>query len=158
MSRQPQNDRRSTPQISGGNHKLSSIVGSRLRYLYLVGGIIIAVVLVTALTLRHEYRRQITYWQERLSRVADANQRLLENWVKEREQDARLMASLACAERAIVGRAKHELIGRQLCQQHLLEQLNSVASSSGYAGAYFADRSGQVVARSDASPPLLTGV
>jgi len=116
------------------------------------------VVLVTALTLRHEYRRQITYWQERLSRVADANQRLLENWVKEREQDARLMASLACAERAIVGRAKHELIGRQLCQQHLLEQLNSVASSSGYAGAYFADRSGQVVARSDASPPLLTGV
>ncbi|HKT70945.1 MAG TPA: hypothetical protein VJP83_15980, partial [Terriglobales bacterium] len=54
--------------------------------------------MVTTLTLRHEHQKQLVYWQERLSRIADANQRLLKNWVTERSADAQLLAAFPSVE------------------------------------------------------------
>jgi hypothetical protein len=49
--------------------------------------------------LRGEYRQQLQIWQEKLDRIADANQHLLENWIRERENATQLLASFPCSAR-----------------------------------------------------------
>ena len=116
------------------------------------------VVVITTLTLRREYRKQLVYWQERLSRIADANQRLLNNWVTERSDDAQLLAAFPFVEIAARSEPDSHPIPPPLWQQRLHNELNSVAQTYSYAGVYVLNRSGQVLAQSDASPPQSTRV
>ncbi len=128
---------------------------SRRRYSFGMIGIIAAVVVVTTLTLRREYRKQLVYWQERLTRIADANQRLLKNWVTERSDDAHLLAAFPSVEIAVrSGPGFHPV--RPLWQQRLRNELNSVTGTYSYAGAYVLNRKGQVLGQSDGSPSLST--
>ncbi|HET7749257.1 MAG TPA: PAS domain-containing protein, partial [Terriglobales bacterium] len=120
--------------------------------------IIAAVVVGTTLTLRHEHGKQLVYWQERLSRITDANQRLLKNWVTERSDDAQLLAAFPSVEIAARSGPGSHPIRRPLWQQRLHNELNSMAGTYSYAGVYVLNHSGQVLAQSDASPPLGTAM
>ncbi|MGE5206930.1 MAG: PAS domain S-box protein [Chlamydiota bacterium] len=100
-----------------------------------------------------EYQEQLQYWRERLIRIADVNQLLLQNWSRERREDAQLLASFRSTEMAVLSSPDPEP-GRPSWQQRLQEELVSVANTYSYEGAYILNISGQVVARSDGSPPL----
>jgi PAS domain S-box-containing protein len=104
--------------------------------------------------LRGEYRQQLQIWQEKLDRIADANQHLLENWIRERENATQLLASFPCSARE----TRDAFIGSPLCERTLQGALVSVARAYDYAGAYVLDRAAQVIARADGSPPLAEDV
>jgi PAS domain S-box-containing protein len=116
------------------------------------------VVLVTTLTLRHEHQKQLVYWQERLSRIADANQRLLKNWVTERSDDAQLLAAFPSVEVAARSGPRFHPTLPPRWQQRLQNELNSLAGTYSYAGAYVLTRSGRMLVKSNASPPLGNGL
>jgi hypothetical protein len=154
MSRTTKTDSRTDlPDASGRIPNSLRTPDPSRRYSYGVIAIVAAVVVITTLTLRHEYRKQLVYWQERLTRIADANQHLLKNWVRERRDDAQLVAAFQCDEIAArSGPGSHPLLWR------LHNELNSVAQTYSYAGAYVLGRNGQILAQSDASPSLATSL
>ncbi len=106
-------------------------------------------ILLTTLAIRHEYRRQVEYWHERLTRIADANQRELAYWVGERAQDAELSASFRCTQIAALERRARPPRRLAMCPE-----LANVAQTHPYAGVYVLDRNGTVQAESDHSPAL----
>jgi len=159
MSRRAKTDARTDlPDTSGRIPKFSPPSDPSRRYSYGVAVCIATVVVVTSLTLRHEYGKQLVYWQERLTRIAEANQRLLNNWVRERSDDARLLAGFPFVGIAVRSGTGGHPIRPPLWQQRLHDELNSVACTYSYAGAYVLNRNGRMLAQSDASPPLNTGV
>src|SRR5690348_6260303 len=159
MSRKSQTAAHAGPaDVSGGIPNSLPTSNSHRRYLFGVVGIIAAVVVVTTLTLRHEHQKQLVYWQERLSRIAEANQRLLNSWVRERSDDARLLAGFPFVGIALRSGTGGHPLRPPLWQQRLQDELNSVAGTYSYAGAYVLNRNGRMLAQSDASPPLNTGV
>lgn len=124
------------------------------RYLYAALGCSLLVSLAAASVLYREYREQLRYWHQKLTRVADINQRLLQDWVKARNEDARRLASSPGA--AIVAQSGPlpEAARPRPWQNRLRGELASFATTHGYAGAYVLDGSGRVVAQSIASPAL----
>jgi hypothetical protein len=150
MSRLAQNSRTHPPDtFSGARTVPPTTSGPRQRYLYVVIGFIAVVVVVTTSTIRNEYRKQLTYWQEKLTRIADANQRGLEYWVKERAQDAELMASFRCTQMAALSQPAWPLRRPTICSE-----LANVADTYSYAGAYVLDREGTIQVSLDGSPAL----
>jgi len=128
--------------------------GFPITYFRVVVGCSLVVALLAAFILYRDYQQQLRYWQEKLTRVADANQHLLHHWLKERNEDAQLLASLPCTAIAVQRPPLGESAQPYPCRQHLDEELVSVASVYAYAGAYVLDGSGRVVVQSKASPPL----
>lgn len=124
------------------------------RYLYSVITCSLLVTLVAVFILYGEYREQRTYWHEKLTRVADVNQRLLQNWVKERNEDAELLASFPCTAIGAVSGLAPQPAHPRLWQKRLHQELVSVSNTYAYAGVYVLDGSGRVVAQSEAAPAL----
>src|SRR5579863_4347772 len=79
-----------------GTPKAQQRAGFPRNYLYAFIGYSLLVTLVAVFMLYGEYQEQLGYWHEKLTRVADVNRRLLESWVKERSEDAGLLASFPC--------------------------------------------------------------
>lgn len=127
------------------------------RFLYSVIGCCLLIASSIGVIVYEEYQQQLRHWQEKLIRIADANQRLLENWVNERNEDAHILSS-TCA-----GITSQKNPGRQLmvtpaCGKKLRPALLSTTRSYGYAGAYLLDREGHVLVESEGSTHLTADV
>ena len=155
MSRTSHPESRPQPSVdfvAGTNAQQAA--GFPRRYLYAVIGCSLLVTLFAVFILYREYQEQLGYWHEKLTRVADVNQRLLENWVRERSDDAGLLASSPCTALAALSGTAPTPAHPRLREKRLHQELVSVSNSNAYAGAYVVDGSGRVLAQSDASPAL----
>ena len=146
------------PKIATLAHAVRSASGSPRLYLYVVAGLVLVVVTATTYSVKREYRRQMQYWKERLTRTADANQRGLGYWVEERDQDAELLASFRCTQLAIMDRPLRSNEGPNWECRELELQLATIADVYSYAGAYVLDRAGRVRTKSNLAPSLPTEV
>lgn len=124
------------------------------RYLAIIISCAVLVALLAAGILNLAYRQQLEYWREKLTRVADVDQQVLERWVAEREQDARLLASFPSSQIAVLDRPVRRPGRASAWQRQVQEELSFVADTYGYAGTYVLDGSGKVQAKSYSSPPL----
>lgn len=124
------------------------------RFLYAVIGGSLLVTLFAIFIIYGEYQEQLGYWHEKLTRVADVNQRLLENWVRERSEDAGVLASFPCTTPAALSGPAPTPAHPRLWHRRLHHELVSVSNSNAYAGVYVVDGRGRVLAQSDASPAL----
>lgn len=123
------------------------------RFLYAVIGGSLLVTLFAIFIIYGEYQEQLGYWHEKLTRVADVNQRLLENWVRERSDDAGVLASFPCTTPAALSGPAPTPAHPRLWHKRL-HHVVSVSNSNAYAGVYVVDGRGRVLAQSDASPAL----
>jgi PAS domain S-box-containing protein len=146
--------RLSTSAHLPGDHNGEKKHGFPRRLLYLVIACSVLVASLAALVLRREYQEQMQFSHEKLTHAADANQRLLENWIKERNEDTQLIASFPCTAIVAMSRARGDPAPPQPCRKRLQEQLVAVSNIYSYAGVYVLGGGGRVLAQSGDSPPL----
>jgi PAS domain S-box-containing protein len=155
MSRISNSDLRLDPAgACGRTPNVPPKTASSRRHLYVVFGLVAVVLAATTWTIRSEHRKQLAFWHEKLTRIADANQRGLGYWVEERDQDAELLASSRSTHQAVLGRPAERSRRPPVWQQQLYAELATVADTYSYAGGYVLDRWGTVRARSNRSPAL----
>jgi PAS domain S-box-containing protein len=145
-----------TPEGSSDNSREEQESTARLprRYVQVLVACAVLAVLVAALILHSEYREQMTYWQEKLTRIADVNQQLLESWLKERDGDAQELASFVSV-KALVSRTATTEPGRLDSRKaHLQSVLDVFVKAAGYEAVYVLDRNGITRAQSGGSVPL----
>lgn len=103
--------------------------------------------LIAGLVLRSSYRAGLSQWEERLTRIADVNQRLLQTWLAERRWDAQETASRALIAALISGNQGLAAINRG--RQDMDAVLRAYPS---YSAVYLLDHEGRLVAK--AGTPL----
>jgi PAS domain S-box-containing protein len=102
-----------------------------------------AAAFVTGLVLTASHRASVTQWEEHLGRVADANQRMLQNWLAERRWDAQQVA----ASPLIVGAlSKGRASTLTVPSQHPTDLYPTLKLYPSYSAIYLLDLKGNVVA------------
>ncbi|HEX8818192.1 MAG TPA: PAS domain S-box protein [Terriglobales bacterium] len=127
----------------------------RKRFLRAIALWTLLAALVDGYLLRVEYREQLEYWQDRLTRVASINERLLESWLGERRGDSREIASFDSIRKLVTvggGAAGPQAPG------DLQVEIDAFVKATTAAGVYVLDDGGRILARSTKSPPLIEEV
>jgi two-component system, cell cycle sensor histidine kinase and response regulator CckA len=129
---------------------------STRHFLYLLAAWVLLASGIGSYLLRLEYAEQLEYWRERLTRTADVNQRLLEDWLRERRGDARELASFMSV-RDLVSEYDHH--GNQFFRSDDLQsEINSFVAATTADVVYVLGRDGIVLASSSPSRPLAESV
>jgi two-component system, cell cycle sensor histidine kinase and response regulator CckA len=101
---------------------------------------------MTVWVLRNEYARELNYWSERLTRVADTNTLLFKLWIQQRSKEAETVASFPAVKASVSGLAGKE--PAESAQTHLSVILDLVRDPGIYSALYVLDEKGKVVASS----------
>jgi PAS domain S-box-containing protein len=110
----------------------------------------LAATALTVWVLRNEYAKELNYWNERLTRVANTNTLLFRLWIQERNADALTVASFPTVKASVLGLAGKETAeGRT----HTFAILDLVRDPHMYSASYVLDDKGKVVASSSGAPP-----
>ena len=104
----------------------------------------------TVWVLRRDYIKELSYWNERLTRVADTNTRLFKLWIQQRNKDAQTLASFPTV-KASVGRLPNEEPADHT-RVHTSEILDLVRDPDIYSALYVLDDKAEVVASSSGAP------
>ncbi|MGB7846336.1 MAG: hypothetical protein WBL63_12030 [Candidatus Acidiferrum sp.] len=83
----------------------------------------LAATAMTVWVLRNEHAKELNYWNERLTRVADTNALLLRLWIQERNSDAQTLAAFPTIKASVSGKNKKVPAG--YTQQHACLILDS---------------------------------
>ncbi len=105
---------------------------------------------MTVWVLKNELTKELNYWNERLTRVADTNALLLRLWAQERVRDAQSLAAFPTVKASASGESNKELDGR--VRDHTSAILDSFCDPEIYAALYVLDSKGKVVASSSGAP------
>jgi len=102
------------------------------------------------------YKKEIAFWQARLSSIADDQAQRVSDWLRERQEDAQVLATHSSV-RAVL----RACCGAGQLPKHppgslpeLTAVLDELARLYPYAGVYVLDRDAQVMAQSSRSVPL----
>ena len=110
----------------------------------------LAATAVTVWVLKNEHERQLNYWNERLTRVADTNALLLRLWIQERDRDAQTLAAFPTVKACVSGRSDKEPEG--YAREHTSVILDSFRDPGMYSALYVLDNKGKVIASSGGEP------
>ncbi len=110
----------------------------------------LAAMATTAWVLRNEHAKELNYWNERLTRVADTNAVLLRLWIQQRDRDAQILAAFPTVKACVS--ARNDRVPEGHAQDHTSVILNSFRDPDMYSALYVLDHEGKVVASTDGAP------
>ena len=104
---------------------------------------------MTVLVLRKEYSKELNYWSERLTRVADTNTLLFNLWLQQRNKDAQILASYPSVRASVLESAGKKPVDEQT---HTSAILSLTRDPDIYSALYVLDNEGNLVASSSDAP------
>jgi len=122
--------------------------------MYIVAAVVcaLAATATTVWVLRKEHAKQLNYWNERLTRVADTNTLLFNLWIQQRNRDAQTVASFPAVKASLSGPADKKAADQ--ARTHASVVLDLVRDPDTYSALYVLDGKGKVAAGSSGAPPL----
>ena len=102
------------------------------------------------------YKKEMASWQARQSSLAYDQAQRVADWLKERQEDAKVLSSTLAVRMVLRADAarRHFPGSDSVTSAESLAVLDEVAKSCSYAGVYILDRDAQVVMQSDGSSAL----
>jgi PAS domain S-box-containing protein len=124
----------------------------RFPRIYIVAAVLcaLAATAMTVWVLRKEHAKQLNYWNERLTRVADTNTLLFNLWIQQRNRDAQIVASFPTV-KVSLSRLSYKTTA-DLERTHTSAILDLVRDPDIYSALYVLDDQGKVVASSSRAP------
>ena len=141
-------------QVKAGSPEQPSASSARFPKIYMVAFALCTLV-ATATTvwiLRNEYAKELNYWSERLTRVADTNTLLLKLWIQQRNKDAEILASFPTVKASVL--AYHAQTLAEHAHAHTSIILDSARVPELFSAIYVINNEGKVAASSSNAPPL----
>ena len=136
-----------------GSPEHPSVSSARFPKIYIVAFALCTLV-ATATTvwiLRNEYAKELNYWSERLTQVADTNTLLLRLWIQQRNTDAEILASFPTVKASILESRARPLA--EHAHSHTSVILDSARVPNLFSAIYVINNEGKVVASSSQAPP-----
>jgi PAS domain S-box-containing protein len=101
------------------------------------------------------YRTELSRWEDRQASVANDRTAVIGNWLRERQSDAEVLATLPSVRTLLGGRAavNKPLRIEPFMQAELRQILARYASVYGYSGVYLLRPDGKLAAQATGSPP-----
>ena len=120
-----------------------SISAERVPWSYFLAFLVGTALVVLAIWyhIDNERRSILAHWRARVSTIADARARLVENWLAARAADAEVLATSPVVRAMLASRSGSE--------DALVKHLNQVSAAYGYASIQVFTSRGRLVARSD---------